>query len=130
MTSTNDPDFATEMPARRLQTISAFLRALLNSPTGEATLNDADDDRARQQPFPGGGKWRGLVVRALAARGIIRRVRAGEALTTVRSRRPPRKGGELGLWRLADRDAARQLADQIATRLADNDNPTQRDLFD
>jgi hypothetical protein len=130
MTSTDDPHFANEMPANRLQTILLFLLALLNSPTGEGALDDADDDRARHQPFPRGGKWRGLLVRKLSEEGVIRRVRADDRLATVRSRRSPRKGGELGLWRLADPEAARRLADRIAAQLAANDNPTQPDLFD
>jgi hypothetical protein len=129
VTSDPHPDFASK-PAGWRRTLLSFLRALLSSPTGEASLDDGDDNQTRRQPFPDGGKWRGNLVRALATQGIIHRVRAQEKLTTNRSSRKPRKGGELALWRLANPEAARLLAERVAALLGSDNEPEQRSLFD
>jgi hypothetical protein len=76
----------------------ALLEALLRSPTGECTLDDATADLAVS--FPCGGKWRGQVPLRLAKLGII------EPAGYARSVRPSRHRGFLTRWRLVDREMA------------------------
>ncbi len=90
---------------------SLFLLALLKSATGIATIDDATDDKS--STFPGGGKWRGSVVRGLAVAGVIERVDA------VCSSRPSRHRGLLTRWRLVDRDKAERWLQSLAKRFGD-----------
>jgi len=50
----------------------ALLRALLASPDGTATIDDATDDLTAA--YRDGGRWRGSVCRSLATAGITERV--------------------------------------------------------
>ena len=89
----------------------AFLRAILQSPDGCGTIDDATADLATE--FDDGGKWRGTVVRSLAYSGIIER--DGIAI----SDRPSRHRGYIGRWRLKNRaDAKRMLSRLVSVMTA------------
>jgi hypothetical protein len=92
---------------------AAFLRALLKSASGICSIDDATDDLAVS--FSDGGKWRGTVVRGLAAAGIIQRV------DTVRSDRPSRHRGLLHRWRLVDREKAESRLRSLDAAGGDNE---------
>lgn len=89
-----------------------MLYALLASPTGCATLDDATDDLRRKHTD--GGKWRGAVVKRLRAAGII------VAVGYVRSCRLHRNAGPSVEWRLIDRDGAIRLRAVLATEVEKN----------
>jgi len=94
----------------------AFLQALLSSPCGYCSIDDATADLA--EPFRDGGKWRGTVVRGLAVAGII------EPIGATASMRPSRHRGLLHCWRLKDRDkAARRLARLLERSSSAIENP-------
>lgn len=73
----------------------AMLRALLGSPDGTATIDDATADLAER--FDDGGKWRGTVCRTLSMAKIIERV------SVEKSDRPSRHRGYVTRWLLVDR---------------------------
>ncbi|MEQ8847414.1 MAG: hypothetical protein RIC11_06675 [Botrimarina sp.] len=75
----------------------ALLDALLRSPDGTATIDDATAPDDLRAAFTDGGQWRGTVPRALAAMGLIDKVAIGS------SQRPSRHAGTRGVWRLVDR---------------------------
>ncbi len=79
----------------------AMLRALLTSPDGTATIDDATPDLA--ESFADGGKWRGPVCRSLSMAKLI------ESVGVEKSDRPSRHRGYVARWRLVDRCKA-QLA--------------------
>ncbi len=83
----------------------AMLRALLTSPDGTATIDDATDNLAAE--FRDGGKWRSMVCRSLATAGIIERV------AVVRIERPSRHRGYVTRWRLVDRRKATLLLSRL-----------------
>lgn len=87
----------------------AMLRALLASPDGTATIDDATPDLAIE--FGCGGKWRGSVCLALAHAGQI--VRVGVEL----SKRPSRHRGYVTRWRLVNRSKARLLLSNLLITL-------------
>lgn len=74
----------------------AMLDALLSSPDGTATIDDATADLSHQ--FADGGRWRGAVTRSLAMRRII------TPQCVDKSDRPSRHRGYVTRWRLRDRD--------------------------
>jgi len=76
----------------------ALLRALLASPDGTATIDDATDDLAAE--YRDGGRWRGSVSRSLATAGITERA------SVEQSDRPSRHRGYITRWRLVDRRRA------------------------
>jgi hypothetical protein len=78
----------------------AFLSALLWSPSGTATIDDATGPVEREFSFSDGGRWRGQIVRGLSARRVIERVGFTE------SERPSRHLGTVAIWRLVNRDGA------------------------
>jgi len=85
----------------------ALLRALLSSPDGTATIDDATGDLAEE--FRDGGKWRGNVCRSLAMARIT------ESVEAVKSDRPSRHRGYVTRWRLVDRrKASLMLAGLVA----------------
>lgn len=92
---------ANRRPDRVTQGKIAMLTALLSSPDGTATIDDATADLTEQ--FNDGGKWRGSVCRTLAMAKLIERV------AIVKSDRPSRHGGHVTCWRVVDRGRA-QLA--------------------
>lgn len=87
----------------------AFLRVLLVSPDGIATIDDATSDLAAE--FADGGKWRGTVCRSLATAGIIERV------GVVQSDRPSRHRGYVTRWRLRDRHKAALLLTRLVAAM-------------
>jgi hypothetical protein len=100
----------------------AMIDALLRSPDGEATIDDATAPEDLRLAFPDGGQWRGSVTRDLARHGLIEKVAAAP------SERPSRHAGIRYVWRLADRQRAiafrRRLA--IALRLSATLHETTR----
>lgn len=86
-----------------------FLNALLDSPTGCATLDDATPDLKAKHAD--GGKWRGAVVKRLRAAGII------VAVGYVRSCRLHRNAGPSVEWQLIDRVGATQLRAILVAQL-------------
>ena len=90
-----------------------FLDALLASPTGCATLDDATD--SLREKYLDGGKWRASIPKRLKAAGLI--VVEG----VVKSARVARHAGYLTEWRLTDRVAAeRHRAELLAALTAKN----------
>ena len=88
----------------------ALLDALLVSPDGTATTDDATSDIGAT--YEDGGHWRGSVPRRLAADRII------EDAGAVRSCRPARHRGYVTRWRLRDRTAAESRRAEVRTWLA------------
>lgn len=88
----------------------AFLRALLASVDGTATLDDATGDLS--QRFTDGGRWRGTVCRSLAVAKIT------EAVGVVKSDRPSRHRGYLTRWRLIDRSKAQREIEKLTAWLS------------
>ena len=86
-----------------------FVEALLASPTGCATLDDATPDLKAKHAD--GGKWRGAVVKRLRAAGIVVAVRY------VRSCRLHCNAGPSVEWRLIDRIGAARLRAVLAAEL-------------
>ena len=90
-----------------------FLDALLASPTGCATLDDAAD--SLRGKYLDGGKWRASIPKRLQAAGLIVSERV------LKSARLARHAGYLTEWRLTDRSAAeRRRAELLAALTAEN----------
>ncbi|MFO0885918.1 MAG: hypothetical protein U0894_17325 [Pirellulales bacterium] len=101
----------------------AFLEALLRSPDGTATIDDATDDLSKK--FDDDGKWRGSIPRSLATRGIIEK--AGYATSC----RPSRHACPTTRWRLKDRAKAEAMAKELREAfqaIAASKEPRQRQL--
>ena len=88
-----------------------FLAALLASPNGCATLDDATDELRGKHAD--GGKWRASIPKRLRTAGII----VGESVVT--SVRPARHAGYLTEWRLVDRPAAEAMRAALAAQQND-----------
>lgn len=88
----------------------ALLRALLAADDSTGTIDDATDDLDHR--FEGGGKWRGTIPSALSRRGIIERI--GDR----KSDRPTRHRGYVSVWRLRDREKARQEIERLTAWLS------------
>jgi len=90
--------------ARRPDNVSlgrlALVRALLQSPDGMATIDDATGPDELANGFGDGGRWRGTVTRSLVADGLA------EIVGTTRSKRPSRHCGYISKLRLLDRGKA------------------------
>lgn len=86
-----------------------FLDALLASPTGCATTDDATADLLAKHAD--GGNWRSNVPKRLKAAGLIVFVRV------VKSARPARHGGYVTEWRLVNRAAAEEFRAVLATEI-------------
>jgi len=89
----------------------AMLDALLRSPNGTASIDDATTDLTKK--FPDCGHWRGSVPKLLAKRGIIERD------GYVTSCRPSRHACPVTRWRLIDRAKAGVLAHELRNALAE-----------
>lgn len=101
----------------------AMLDALLRSPDGTATIDDATSDLSRK--FADGGKWRGSVTRTLASRGAIEK--AGYATSC----RPSRHACPTTRWKLKDRARAEAMAQGLReafASIAAQEEPQQRRL--
>lgn len=103
----------------RLQT--RMLRALLNSPSGTASICDATDDLSAK--FGDGGKWRGPALLELAKSGFIRRIGA------TNSRRRRRHSGLVGLWQLSidDRSLVRAAVHHLERRIDEKSSSAATD---
>lgn len=78
----------------------AMLDALLQSPDGTATIDDATPPKEFAAGYRDGGFWRGQITRSLAEAGYIERI--GWRLSS----RPTRHRSPVSIWRLVDRAAA------------------------
>ena len=96
----------------------AFIAALLRSPSGIATLDDATAPDELAGKYPDGGKWRGSVALSLAKDGLI------AATGATRSRRRSRHRGLLSVWQLTDRAKAENFVRRMTAALAVYANDT------
>jgi len=87
-----------------------FLKALLASPNGRASLDTASGRLLSK--YRDGGKWRASIPIRLRAKEII------AANGVVKSIRPTHHAGYITEWRLIDRKAAERLRDELQTALA------------
>jgi hypothetical protein len=99
----------------------AMLDALLRSPDGTASIDDATAPDDMAEAFADGGQWRGQITRSLAADGLIAKVAAGA------SDRPSRHAGARYVWRLVSRPKAIiarcRLAAAVQLALTTGDDP-------
>ena len=90
----------------------AFIAALLRSPSGSATLDDATTPDELASKYADGGKWRGSVALSLAKDGLI------AATGATRSRRRSRHRGLLSVWQLTDRTKAENFVRRMTAAFA------------
>tara|TARA_R110002049_G_scaffold4601_5_gene32148 strand:- start:216030 stop:216458 length:429 start_codon:yes stop_codon:yes gene_type:complete len=76
----------------------ALLQALLESKSGDVSIDDTVRDL--NTPFVDGGKWVGPAINQLHSAGLI------IPAIPRKSRRKPRKGGLVNVWRLVNRSKA------------------------
>jgi hypothetical protein len=127
-----DPDPG-DIEPRILDGERLFLRALLTSPDGTATLTDATPSEFMHAPFPDGGKWRGAIPQRLAGRGIITPMPTPcGRLSAHRSGRKARRRGIAGVWKLIDPDAGRRRLQDLDDYFRQNPggHPRRPSLFD
>ncbi len=93
----------------------AMLRAMLASPAGTATIDDATGPGEMAVRFADGGQWRGTVTRSLVNDGYA------TIIATTRSTRPSRHRGYISVMRLVDRSTAQSYIDTMTAALAGND---------
>jgi hypothetical protein len=116
---------------RVLEGEALFLRVLLASSAGEATLAEATAPEYRTKPYPDGGRWRGAIPKRLAGRGIVGALVADDGrLESHRSPRVSRRAGVALVWRILDADAARQRLRDLTALLGRPPRPRQPTLFD
>lgn len=100
----------------------SLLDALIRSPDGTATIDDATAPGDLAEAFADGGRWRGSVPRSLAKMGLIAKVAAGA------SDRPSRHAGARYVWRLVSRPKAIiarcRLAAAVQLALRTGDDPS------
>jgi hypothetical protein len=119
----HDPDDPRILEGERL-----FLRVLLASPDGTATLAQATPPEYQRKPFPDGGRWRGSIPQRLAGRGIIGHVVAPSGNPTAhKSPRTARNKGLAAVWRLLDPEAGRWRLQVLDSR---HSAPRPRTLLD
>lgn len=97
-----------------------MLYALLASPTGCATTDDAVDCLTARHAD--GGRWRASIPRRLKAAGII----VAERIT--QSARSARHAGFLTVWKLVDCTAAEELRTTLANEFKNERPATQKRL--
>ena len=93
----------------------AMVRALLRSPNGTATIDDATEPDELAAGFADGGRWRGSVTRSLVADGLA------EIVGTTRSCRPSRHRGYVARLRLVDRCKAELYLRAMTAAMSTND---------
>jgi len=102
--------------ARRPDNVSlgrvAMVRALLRSPDGVATIDDATGPDELAAAYNDNGKWRGTVTRSLVADGLA------EIVGTTRSRRPSRHRGYVARLRLTNRTMAELYLRRMSAAMA------------
>jgi hypothetical protein len=94
----------------------AMLNALLRSPDGTGTIDDATPQNEVVAKYADGGKWRGTVTRSLALDGYT--APTGEYRRTTRPaahRRPN------AVWRLTDRENALAYVRRMTAAFATNE---------
>ncbi|WP_417735863.1 hypothetical protein [Rosistilla oblonga] len=97
----------------------AMLRALLQSPSGTASLDDATPPDELTSQYADGGKWRGQVIRSLIADGFAEHIGYVKTIRPAGHRRP------IALLRLTDRTAAAlHLCRMTAALAAKETTPT------
>lgn len=105
--------------ARRPDNVSlgrlAMVRALLRSPDGIATIDDATTADELANGYDDNGKWRGTVVLSLV------RDKLAEIIGTTRSRRPSRHRGYVARLRLVDRCKAELYLRRMSAALSQYD---------
>lgn len=89
----------------------ALLDALIRSPDGTATIDDATPPDDLRDAFADGGRWRGAIPLSLARDGLIEKVAAGASL------RPSRHAGVRYVWRVVDRPKAIIARGRIAAAI-------------
>jgi hypothetical protein len=89
-----------------------MVQALLASPDGKATIDDATSGEELTAGFADGGKWRGTVTRSLVADGYA------SIVGTTRSVRPARHRGYVAVLSLSDRTAAAEYVRTITAAFA------------
>lgn len=97
----------------------AMVRALLRSPNGIATIDDATGPDELAAGFADGGKWRGTVTRSLLIDGLA------EVIGTTRSCRPSRHRGYVARLRLVDRCKAELYLRRMTAAMSANDATPQ-----
>ena len=96
------------MTRKEKQFLLGFLDALVGKPCGMSADDASSDLRMKHVD---GGKWKGPLVRSLAADGLIRPIGA------VKSRRLARNGGLLHQWVSKDHVAVIRRRDSILASL-------------
>ncbi len=91
-----------------------FLDAILSSPDGLATMDDAADKLTVN--YRAGGRWRAAVPMGLKREAII------AADSVGKSSRPARHAGLQTVWRLTDRNAAERRLAETREFLRSNPN--------
>jgi hypothetical protein len=89
-----------------------LLQALLASPAGTATIDDASTADELSSGFADGGRWRGTVTRSLVADGFA------VIVHTTRSVRPSRHRGYVSVLKLVDRVAAENYVQTMIAAFA------------
>jgi hypothetical protein len=89
-----------------------LLRALLASPDGTATIDDATTADELSSGFADGGKWRGSVPRSLVRDGFA------VIVQLTRSVRPSRHRGYVAVLKLVDRVAAENYVQEMIAAFA------------
>jgi hypothetical protein len=108
--ASNCPDYIT-------QAKWALAVALLQSPTGTATIDDATPAGELVDAYADGGRWRGSVARSLVVEGYA------EMIGTTQSVRPSRHRGYIGVLRVKDRDALLAFAKRMSATLQKKATP-------
>ncbi len=123
LAATRRPDLADRFEAR-------LLAALLDSPDGTATSDDATDGIELIAHRRGGGKYVGATVSRLARQRVIAPVRAADGTRVyLPSIRPARHRTPVALWRLIDRPTAERRLAELRAALATAGDPDERTLF-
>lgn len=94
----------------------SFLDALLASPDGTATTDDATD--RLDGAYEDGGRWRGSITRRLAGKRLIRRI------GFITSKRASRHAGPVGVWQIQDAAAVERERDELRDWLVTHPDPT------
>lgn len=131
MTAAFDDLPAADRRAIQIRTLQKnFLQTLLAADGETATVCEATARERREAPYPDRGAWVGFAVRDLA--GLIRpALDANKERLARQSYRPTRKGSLVGLWQIADREAARKKAEALSAWLERQpEKPKQKNLFD
>jgi hypothetical protein len=98
-----------------------MVQALIASPDGKATIDDATTDDELSTGFADGGKWRGTVTKSIVADGLACIVGA------TRSNRPSRHRGYVSVLSLTDRTAAEKYVQTMIAAFNEATSPAGTD---